>query len=57
MSDFNSIAHSVAATLLVGAARTIEFLVGGAAMVLMMTLWLAVLGCCRLFNRDPHAAR
>jgi len=57
MSHFNSIAHTVAATVLAGAARAVEFLVGGAAILLMMTLWFALLCCCRLFHRDPNAAR
>jgi len=56
MSDFNSIAHTVAAAALAGAARAIEFLVGGAAILLVMTLWFALLWCCRLFNRDRRAA-
>lgn len=57
MSDFNSIAHTIAATVVAGAARVVEFLVGGAAILLMMTLWFALLWCCRLFKRNPHAAR
>jgi hypothetical protein len=55
--DYHTIAHSVVASLLAAAARAVGFVVGGAAILLMMTLWLAVLWCCRLFDRDPRADR
>lgn len=57
MIDYHTIAHSVTASLLAAAARAIGFVIGGTAILLMMTLWLAVLWCCRLFDRDPRAAR
>jgi len=55
--DIHTIAHSVVASVIASAARIGAYLVGGAAILLMMTLWLAVLWCCRLLCRGQRAHR
>jgi hypothetical protein len=50
MSHFHATERTGAATLMDGAARAMGFLAGGAAILVMAALWLAVLWCCRLFS-------
>ncbi len=57
MSDYNSITHGFVASLIAAGARFLGSLAGSAAIVIVMALWLALLWCCRLFDRGHRAKR